>query len=92
MGFEIKFNWVLQVEASEVMEVGRKYTFEKEGNRAFPLNVPIDLMDLNRKVVCKIKILEFTNRPGQTKGFFQVLKIYSGVEKEILSQYWLENI
>ncbi|MCA9383184.1 DUF2584 domain-containing protein [Candidatus Dojkabacteria bacterium] len=91
MGFQIKFNWVLQINAPSILEVRETYEFSKEGNRAFPLNAPIDLIDMDRNCLAKIKILEFTNEEGRTSGSFIVVKVYQGEEKKILTNYWLEN-
>ena len=56
MGFPIKLNWVLQYDPEEHLEVGRVYSFEKGGNRVFPLNAKIDLISSSRTAIAKIKI------------------------------------
>ncbi len=91
MGFQIKFNWVLQIDCDYKINNDQEYNFVKSGNRVFPLDTPIDLIDLKRTAIAKIKILEFSNTENQTTGKFIVLKKYSGEEKEILSNYWIEN-
>lgn len=91
MGFSVKFNWVLQIEISEPLVVGRSYSFEKSGNRVFPIDTTIDLIDLNRTAVAKIKIISFLNERDVTTGSFKVVKIYTGNEKSVLSNYWMEN-
>jgi hypothetical protein len=91
MGFSIKFNWVLQIEAPDSLKVSNEYSFTKEGNRFFPIKTPIDLICLNRTALAKIQIIEFTNTETITDGVFKVLKIYEGIEKEVLSRYWNEN-
>ncbi len=91
MGFTVKFNWVLQVEPPESLTVKSVYPFEKSENRIFPLDTPIDLIDLNRTAVAKIRIKSFLNESGSTTGWFEILKVYNGTEKAILSSYWKEN-
>ncbi len=91
MGCSMKFNWVLQIELKEEIEVNKRYKFIKDGNRIFPLNTPIDMICLDRKAVAKIKVLEFTNIEGETTGIYEVIKRYSGIEKDVLSNYWIEN-
>lgn len=91
MGASFKFNWVLQMEPPELLKARCSYQFEKSGNRMFPLDTPIDLIDLNRTAIAKIKIVSFLNRLGHTSGSFEVIKIYDGSEKSILSNYWREN-
>lgn len=91
MGSSVKFNWVLQMEPPECLEMERAYQFEKNGNRVFPIDTPIDLIDLNRTAIAKIKITTFTNKRDLTSGLFEVIKIYTGTEKIVLSNYWIEN-
>jgi len=91
MGFPIKFNWVLQFDPDDAIELGRLYPFEKVGNRVFPLNTKIDLIGSNRTAIAKIKIKWFSNSHDKTYGEYEVLKVYSGQEKSVLSNYWVEN-
>ncbi len=91
MGFSVKFNWVLQINTSGLLDIGKEYNFEKEGNRVFPLDTPIDLINSRREAIAKIKIIHYTNNLDQTTGTYRVIKIYSGQEKEILDNYWMEN-
>lgn len=91
MGFEIKFNWALQIEEPDNLVEGEVYDFVKTGNRAFPIETPIDLINLKREAVAKVHILEFSNTKTETKGKYKVIKIYKGEEKTILSNYWMEN-
>jgi len=91
MGFKITFNWALQIDCQDTVEQDKEYNFSKEGNRSFPINTPIDLINLERDAIAKIKILEFTNTEGKTSGKYKILKLYSGDEKKILSNYWREN-
>ena len=57
----------------------------------FPINTAIDLIDSDRTALAKIKIISFVNSNNATSGEFEVIKIYSGQEKSVLSNYWLEN-
>lgn len=91
MGFTIAFNWVLQIDPPASLKVRSSYSFEKPGNRVFPLNTPIDLIDSERAAIAKIAINSFTNKEHQTTGEFEVLKIYTDPEKAMLTKYWMEN-
>ncbi len=91
MGFSIKFNWVLQVTPPADLKLDTRYSFSKNGNRVFPIDTPIDLIDSERNAIAKIKILSFTNSETETTGEFKIIKIYTGNEKEILTNYWKEN-
>lgn len=95
MGSAVKFNWVLQIEPPDNLKVQGSYLFEKDGNRVFPLGTPIDLIGPDRNAIAKIKILSFENSTkdtgGITTGSFEVTKIYTGTEKSVLTNYWIEN-
>jgi hypothetical protein len=91
MGFSVKFNWVLQMEVTETLQVGKLYSFKKPGNRIFPIDAAIDLIDPNRNAIAKIKVKRFTNENSVTFGEFEVLKVYDGEEQIVLNQYWREN-
>ena len=62
MGFPIKFNWVLKINQNSSLEVGKTYKFSKIGNRNFPLDTPIDLINSKREAIAKKSVLEFTNK------------------------------
>lgn len=91
MGFQIKFNWVLQMDCKNELRLDKEYCFSKTGNRIFPIKTPIDLIDFHRTAIAKIVFLEFSNTENKTAGRYKVLKIYSGDEKIFLSNYWMEN-
>jgi len=91
MGFSVKFNWVLQISLPEQLEIQARYKFEKMGNRIYPLETPIDLIDKERNAIAKIKVISFQNTFEKTHGEFEILKVYMGDEKRILTNYWIEN-
>lgn len=91
MGFGVKFNWVLQIDPKSSLEKESIHGFSKDGNRIFPIKTPIDLINSNREALAKISILWFKNIEKETTGEFKVLKVYTGEEKRILTQYWIEN-
>ena len=91
MGFSIKFNWVLQIDVSDALKIDSTYAFRKTGNRVFPIGTPIDLIDLKRNAIAKIRVTSFSNELDVTTGFYKVVKIYADDEKAILTNYWVEN-
>ena len=91
MGFSMKFNWVLQIVPPDNIELNTAYEFSKNGSRVFPVGTPIDLIDLKRNAVAKIIVKSFTHTQDATVGAFEVVKIYEGNEKQVLSRYWFEN-
>jgi len=91
MGFTVVFNWVLQMDPPAELKLKNTYDFQKSKNRAFPIDTPIDLIDLERNAIAKIKVKSFSNDKTGTTGVFKVLKIYSDTERETLTNYWIEN-
>lgn len=92
MSFPVKFNWVLQIEPPAHVEVGQSYDFTKPENRVFPIGTLIDLIDNDRQAIAKIRVTRVTHEDKNTTGSFTVVKIYQSPEKEILTQYWKENV
>lgn len=92
MSFPVRFNWVLQIEPPDQLRVGESYTFSKPENRIFPVGAPIDLIDMHRQAIAKVKVTTFTQNGTYTIGSFTVIKLYEGAEKEVLTNYWKENV
>jgi hypothetical protein len=92
MSFLVRFNWVLQIGPPDKLLVGETYTFSKPENRVFPIGTPIDLIDIERQAIAKIKVTAFTQDGTNTTGSFTVIKLYKGAEREMLTNYWKENI
>jgi hypothetical protein len=97
MGFKTEFNWILKLKPENGLDeaklkVGSVYNFSKEEYRVYPVNLPIDLVNRDWEAVAKVLVTEFRNADGKTSGKYKVLKIYSGNEKEVLTNYWRETI
>ena len=97
MGHGIEFNWTLKLKPQNGLkekdiEVGRIFEFSKRGNRIYPLNLPIDLINSNWEAIAKVMIFEIKNSQGKTSGKYKVLKVYEDEEKDILTNYWRENV
>ena len=94
MGFKTEFNWVLKLGEDQglaaSLEKGKAYSFTKQGNRIYPIGIPIDLVDKNWNVKAKVIVEEFTNSENMTTGIYRIVKIYSEKEKELLGKYWKE--
>jgi hypothetical protein len=91
MSYTVKFNWVLKTEVRAQLKIGESYSFEKLGNRVFPIGTPIDLIDQERQPIAKIRVTTFTQNGTNTIGSFTVIKLYETTEKELLTNYWKEN-
>jgi len=76
MDFKVEFNWALKLKPEnglkeEELEAGKTYEFWKSGNRIYPLNIPIDLINQNWEAVAKIIIVEFKNLENRCLGEIQ---------------------
>jgi hypothetical protein len=67
------------------LKTGRKYTFSKPGHRLYMLDTPMQLVTGGWKAIATIMITEITVGNGKTRGTFEVLKVYSDEEMEIVS-------
>ena len=97
MGYKTEFNWALKLKPEEGLEESgleenKDYEFTKKEMRIYPIKIPIDLINNNWEAVAKIVILKCKIGDGKTSGLFNVIKIYQGQEKEILTNYWRENV
>ena len=97
MGFKVEFNWALKLKPEnglkeDELEVGKTYEFWKSGNRIYPLNIPIDLINQNWEAVAKIIVVEFKNLENRCLGKYKVIRLYEGEEKRILTDYWREIV
>lgn len=97
MGYLSEFNWVLKLKSDQGLdesnlESGKIYSFNKSGKRNYPLGFPIILVNNDWEAVGNVDIINFTNDGIDTKGNFKIIKIYNGVEKEVLTNFLREGL
>lgn len=90
MGFIYEFNWILKLSdlEEERLQVGKQYSFIKSGVRAFPLDMPIDLVNRNWEAVARCVINQITITSKDTKGTYTVIEVYDKEKREILTEQW----
>lgn len=89
MGFKSEFNWALKLnDLEKKLEVGKEYAFSKDDYRDYPIDMPIDLIDQDWKALARVIIKSCMVKDGKTSGKYEIIKIYEGIEKDILSKYW----
>lgn len=90
MGYKTEFNWVLKLKSEQGFPkklcTGKKYSFEKDENRIYPIGIPIDLADNNWKTHGKVIIEQIAVSKGKTKGNFRIVYIYDNNEKQVMSK------
>lgn len=87
LGIDIKFNRALQIDPPDDISVSDNYRFEKDGNRSFPLNETITLIDMHRTAIAEVLVTSYTNTANGTVGLYQVKKVYGDMERQILTEY-----
>jgi hypothetical protein len=97
MGFNIEQNWMLKLNEEQCKDIAaleseQIYQFVKEGYRIYPIGIPIDLFTKEWHAVAKVIVTEITQKENKTTGSFTVLKKYTGVEQEIITNSALEMV
>ena len=93
MGYKIEINWVLKVSSHQhlksgnSLEKGSVYNFEKNEERIYPVNIPIELVSEDWEVLAEVSILEVTVSHGKTRGKYKVLAIPTEKRKSLYSKY-----
>lgn len=94
----MEFNWVLKLKNRDIpkyLKEGDLEKFSKEGKRIYPTSRPIFLSDESWNVLAAIQIVDYNYsenlqdyvpHTASFKGTYKVVKIYSGKQKEILTQ------
>jgi hypothetical protein len=89
MGYHLEFNTILSVPVGRLdlsqLEVGKSYDVIKDGERIFPLNIPIDLCGEDYKFVAKVAVRKLILSKGETVLSFDVLKLFNDEESRVIS-------
>lgn len=71
MGYKLEFNTILSITSDTLnvseLEAGKQYTTVKDGERLFPLNIPIDLCDSEYKFYAKVAVRKLILFDGKTE-------------------------
>lgn len=87
MVYNIGINSCLKIPIDEGgLKVGQRYDFEKDGERLYPLRVPIELINDKWEILGKIIIRELTIGENKTKGIYEVLRIYDAKTKKVFTE------
>ena len=90
MGFQYEFNWMLKLSDLIVqqLQINHRYPFVKKGVRAFPIDMPIDLVNGNWEAVARCIINRITITSNETTGEYEVIEIYDEQKRRMLSEQW----
>lgn len=97
MGSKIEFNWVLKLKPENglnenILKEGEIYQFTKTGNRIYPINIPIDLLNQDWKALARVIVIEYTNKENIITGRYRVVRIYTEEESRNITNYWSKDL
>ena len=94
MGYPIMFNCLLTVAKTDLnlgaLEVGKRYSLAKSGERLYPLNIPIEISDEDHAYYGKIAVRKLTLEAGKTLLEIEVLKIFNADEAAVYSSNFIK--
>jgi hypothetical protein len=86
MGFNITINQILRSDDYAELQVGKEYTFEKDGDRIFADTLPIWLTKKDWTALAEIQITSQTREDEKIFGKFKVMHIYEGDEQKFITE------
>ena len=88
MGKNLEFNWILKLAEEDIDLTGKLVKFEKEGERIYPIEIPILLVDDDWNAYAFVKVLSCLNLRNRTLGKYILEKILYDQEKELLTNLY----
>lgn len=88
MGYIAEFNWYIVDKQNNLKEIteGQELTITKSGERIYPLNLPLLLLDADWNVYGYAAVQSAERSSNQTIVRYKVLKILSNQEKEVFTR------
>lgn len=94
MGFQIEINSLLVIPAGTInyedFVEGSSYGLSKDGQRIYPVNVPIEFCDENYKYLGKVLVRSLTIKHDQTELEFEVVKMFSAEDSRVFSDNFIK--
>lgn len=94
MGFPIIFNCLLTIPADQIdmtnLRKGQLFDVTKDGERLYPLNIPIELCDEQHHYLAKVAVRKLTLTKGQTSLQVQILKVFSDAEAQVYTDNYIK--
>lgn len=94
MGNPFELQACLRMDKTQVpdpLEIGKPYSFTKNGHRIYQIKVPMDLRDENWKAYGRCVITEYTLGGGKTIGTFVMVKIFDGEQSEQVTKAFVSD-
>lgn len=94
MGYRLDFNCLLRVENIDLdlhtIKPGERYTITKEGNRLYPLNIPLEICDQDYRYYGKIAVRRLILETGKTILEIEILKVFTDAEANVYTSNFIK--
>jgi len=94
MGYHIEFNCLLVVPKESLdlttIQAGNRYQIEKEKERLYPLNIPIEICDENYTYFGKVAVRKLTIEANKTSLEIEVLKLFDANESTVYTSNFIK--
>ncbi|MCJ7804826.1 DUF2584 domain-containing protein [Patescibacteria group bacterium] len=94
MGYLLEINSLLRIPSNSIdlskIKVGDKFTIKKDGERLYPLNIPIEICDENYVYYGKVVVKKLTLGDQKTILEIEVIKVFSKKEAQIFSKNFIK--
>ncbi len=94
MGYLLEINSLLRIPPNSIdfskIKVGDRLTIKKDGERLFPLNIPIEICDENYNYYGKVIVKKLTLENQKTILGIEVIKVFSKEEAQIFTKNFIK--
>lgn len=84
----VKLNGIISLPAdfTQTLELGKRYTIEKDGYRILPFNIPVEVADDNNHYLGKARVKEIKITESGTLLTFEMIKMFTPEEAKVFDQ------
>ncbi len=94
MGNPFLIQACLKLNKSEIpnpLEIGKKYSFKKQGHRIYQINIPMDLRDDSWSAYGRCVVTQYTLGNDKTTGTYVMVKIFSDDERKYATNTYVSD-
>jgi hypothetical protein len=92
MGYVLKFNFLLRLKESfelSQLQENAMFTYEANGERLFPLNIPIEICDYNARFIGKVAVRRLTLEKGKTILRCQMITVFTAEQAKVYTEAFI---
>ncbi|MEK6857883.1 MAG: DUF2584 family protein [Nanoarchaeota archaeon] len=78
-------------EIPKELELGREYTFSKEGHRLYQIKVPMDLRTTDWEFIARVIVTKYSLGDNKTEGIYIPVKLFSAEERKIITKTYVSD-